>query len=634
MTGAAAISLRSALRAHQAGQLEPAEHIYRSVLAAEPGNLEAQHLLGVVLLQNGDPEGALPLLEEASDRAPERSDYHNRLGVALAALGRIDDAIAAYRKAIASKPDQPEAHNNLAIALAASGDHPAAIIAYRRALTAQPGFFEAHNGLGVALAAVGDFDEAEHHYRRALDIRPDYADARANLGDLLVRSGRLDEAVAELGAALDQQPDHFEARLSLADAYARSGAVDMALRVAKAVLDSNSKSARAHNCYGIICRQAGDAAASLIHLDRAIALDSALADAHANRAITLLTLDRAEASEQAASTAASLSGNAPLHRMNLGMIRLLRGDLRRGFQDYRARFDSGTPWLGRRRFSLPEWDGDCIDGRRLLVWGEQGVGEEVMFAGLIPRLLSRVAGCAIECDPRLVSLFARSFPSSDVVGRTDPVASALLRQDIDCTLAFGDIPAALDLDKADFVDPAAYLVSDMEKVQSLNTRLNQLGSAPKVGIAWRSRGANALFSLEKSTALTDWAEILRVPDIQFVSLQYGDTADEIADVEARNDFFINTDTGVDQAVDLDGFAALISALDLVITTSNTTAHLAGALGKEVWVILPQVPDWRWQLGRGDTLWYPHARLFRQPGTGDWLSVMAEVAGALAARTRI
>jgi len=633
MVGATAISLQTALRAHQAGQLAPAEHIYRCVLEAEPENIEAQHLLGVVLLQNGDPEGALPLLEQAATRAPERPDYHNRLGVALAALGRIDEAIVAYRKAIASKPDQPEAHNNLAIALAASGDHPAAIIAYRRALTVQPGFSEAHNGLGVALSAIGDFEEAEHHYRRALDIRPDYSDARANLGDLLVRSSRLNEAIAELTTALDQRPDHFEARLSLADAYARSGEIAKALAAAKAILKSNPQSARAHNCYGMICRQSGDTAAGLSHLDRAIVLDADLSDAHANRAIALLTLGRFEASEQAAGQAVSLSGDAAVHRVNLGMIRLLRGDFRRGFKDYRARFGSGTPWIGRRRFALPEWDGENIDGKRLLAWGEQGVGEEVMFAGLLPRLLSRAASCVVECDPRLVALMSRSFPLLEVVGRTDPLAPALLRHDIDCTLAFGDIPAALNLGEADFAEPKAYLIPDAAQVGVLRARLEQLGAAPKIGIAWRSRGANTLFSLDKSTDLQEWGEILQARSVQFVSLQYGDTDMEISDAEACHGVSISTDTGIDQTVDLDGFAALIVALDLVITTSNTTAHLAGALGKEVWIIVPHVPDWRWQLRRADTLWYPHARLFRQPGPGDWRGAVAEVAGALAARAR-
>lgn len=629
MSGAVATSLRTALRAHAAGQLEPAEQIYRSVLDADPENLEALHLLGLVRLQNGDPHGAVPLLEEAAGRAPADANYLNRHGVALAAVGRIDEAIAAYRRAIASKPDQPEAHNNLAIALAASGDHQAAIIEYRRALTAQPGFAEAHNGLGVALSAIGEYEDAAHHYRRALDIRPDYTDARVNLGDLLVRTGQLDDAVVELTASLDQDPDHFEAHLSLADAYTRIGQLKKALEISRANLAANPDSARAHNCYGMVCRQAGDPAAALTNFDRAIALDPVLADAHANRAISLMTLGRADAAEQAASQAASLADGG-VYRMNLGMIRLLRGELRKGFEDYRARFASRVPWHGRRKFAFPEWNGEAIDGQRILAWGEQGVGEEVMFASLISRLRARTSECVIECDPRLVPLFVRSFPV-EVVGRTDPVASAVMRHEFDMTLAFGDMAAALGLDKPDFANPTAYLVPDSETVQSLKERLNRLGPKPKVGIAWRSRGSNTLFSQEKSTSLADWSAILRVPGIQFVSLQYGDTAREIADAEANFELTINTDTGIDQSVDLDGFAALIAALDLVITTSNTTAHLAGALGKEVWIILPQVPDWRWQIGRSDTLWYPRARLFCQPNAGDWLGAVAEVAAALAAR---
>ena len=631
MTAAGTIPLQSALRAHKKGQLEPAEALYRSVLESDPDNHEAIHLLGVVLLQTGNQENALPLLEDACCRQPDNADYQNRYGIALAALGRTDDAIAAYRKAIACKPNLPEAHNNLAIALAAQGDQQAAIIAYRRALTAHPAFAEAHNGLGVALTRIGERDEAEHHYRRALQIQPEYFEARANLGDLLMRSNRLDDAVEELQAVLRQQPEYFEAHLSLADAFGRAGDIDKAKEIATKVLGAHSESARAHNCYGMVFRLAGESETAMFHLDRAIELDPLLADARANRAIARLSLGHVDAAERDADQAVALSADAPLHRMNRGMIRLLRGEFRRGFEDYRARFGSGAPWMGYRRFPYAEWNGEPIAGKRILAWGEQGVGEEIMFASLLARLETLASACTVECDPRLVPLFARSFPSLDFVGRADPVAPALLRQGIDCAIAFGDIPAALGLEVSDFAEPEAYLSADAQKVGSLEMLGSSTAGELKVGIAWRSRGANALFSLEKSTDLSDWSEILCTPGISIVSLQHGDVAAEISEAEARLGASIETHIGVDQATDLDGFAALITTLNLVITTSNTTAHLAGALGKDVWIIVPHTPDWRWQLDRSDTLWYPGARLFRQSQDGDWRGVLAAVSVALRER---
>lgn len=633
MAATTTISLQSALRAHQKGQLGPAESLYRSVLSEEPDNHEALHLLGVVLLQSGDEENAEPLLGEACRRQPDNADYQNRHGIALAALGRTDDAIAAYRRAIACKPNLSEAHNNLAIALSAQGDEQAAIIAYRRALTAHPAFAEAHNGLGVALVRIGDRDEAEHHYRRALQIRPDYLDARANLGDLLMRSNRLDQAIGELRTVLREQPDHFEAHLSLADAYGRAGDIDNAKGVSRNALTLHPESARAHNCHGMILRLAGESEAAMSHLDRAIALDPSFADAHANRAIAQLSFGHVDEAERDADRAVALSGGSSLHRMNRGMIRLLRGDFRHGLQDYRARFGSGAPWMGLRHFPYAEWDGEPIDGKRLLAWGEQGVGEEIMFASLLGRIEPRVAACTVECDPRLLPLLARSFSNLNFIGRGDPVAPALLNQDIDCAIAFGDLPAALGLEAGNFADPEAYLRADPDRVSSLEALRNPADGDLKVGVAWRSRGANTLFSLEKSTDLSDWSEILQTPGVSFVSLQHGDADDEIARFEKRFGVTIDVDHGVDQASDLDGFAALIETLDLIITTSNTTAHLAGALGKEVWIIVPHTPDWRWQLGRTDTLWYPRARLFRQAQAGDWRGVLAIVADALRGRVQ-
>jgi hypothetical protein len=483
--------------------------------------------------------------------------------------------------------------------------------------------------LAVALVACEHYDEAEIHYRRALDIKPDYHEARVNLGDLMARIGQFDEAVADLRVVLDAEPGNLEAMICLADTLARMGNIDEALAVAKAAVDHYPDQARAHNCHGMACRQAGDLQAASAHLARAVALDPNLADAYGNRALTMLALGQVKEAAAAAEQAAALEPENGAYRMNLGMIHLLGGDFERGFEGYRARFDSRQTWVKRRDFHQPAWDGEALEGRRVLVWGEQGVGEEIMFGSLLRHLVERSEHCRVECDTRLVPLFRRSLPTIEIYGRTDPPNRVLLDPGIDFTLAMGDLGAALTV--RDFAPANAYLVADETAIAAARQRLGNLGDGLRVGIAWRSRGGNAAFNADKSTNLSQWYPILGTPGARFIDLQYGDTREDVARVADDLAVSITADDTIDQMRDLDGFAALIAALDLVITTSNTTAHLAGALGKEVWVLVPHVPDWRWQLARDDSIWYPRARIIRQPAPGEWRGALVEAGAALAAR---
>jgi Flp pilus assembly protein TadD len=576
---------------HRAGRLDAAERRYRAVLAAEPANAQALHLLGVVLLQRGDAEGARSLLARAAALDPADADCHNRLGLAHAALGARAEAEAAYRRAIARVPRHPEAHNNLGIVLAEAGEADAAVEAYRTALAAKPDFALAHNNLAVALAGLGRLDEAERHYRAALEIDPAYADASVNLAELMLRLNRTDAAAA-LSNVVERHPDHLAARLLLADALLR----------------------------------AGEPAAAAVHYEAALALDPDHADARGNRALALAALGRLAEAEAEAERAVALAPHAAVQRMNLAMLLLLRGALGRGFREYRWRFRAGLPWLVPRPFPQPRWDGAPLSG--LLVWGEQGVGEEVMFASLLPRLAAH-ARVVVECDLRLVPLFRRSF-HLETVARTTPPDPATLDPGLSHQVASGDLAVALALRPKDFASPAAYLVADPARVETLHARY-ALGPGLKVGIAWRSRGANLAFSAAKSSPLAAWDAILRVPGIRFVNLQYGDVSADLAAVARETGVRVFEDPEVEQERDLDGFAAQLAALDLVITTSNTTAHIAGALGCEVWVLLPHVADWRWQHGREDSLWYPRARLIRQPRPGDWDGVLERAAAALRER---
>ena len=250
-----------------------------------------------------------------------------------------------------------------------------------------------------------------------------------------------------------------------------------------------------------------------------------------------------------------------------------------------------------------------------------------MLGTLLPEIIAAAGHCVFECEHRLVPLFARSLPGATVVPRATPAHGATLAPGIEMQSSLGGLCRYLRLDANKFAQPRGYIRADPDKVAAIRSRYAALGSGLKVGIAWRSKTPR--WGVVKSAPLAAWRPLLGLSGAHFVNLQYGDVADELAALESETGVRVHQDGEIDQMASLDDFAAQIDALDLVISISNTTVHIAGALGKPVWTMLPHVPAWRWQLERQDTLWYPAMRLFRQPTHGAWAPLLGTVAKALA-----
>jgi len=266
------------------------------------------------------------------------------------------------------------------------------------------------------------------------------------------------------------------------------------------------------------------------------------------------------------------------------------------------------------------WDGGSLSQKRVLVWSEYGLGDEILFANLLSDVLNEAAACTLVCSPRLVSLFSRSFPRARVVAFGSPIEGTH-----DVHVALTDLAQRFRPDLASFPQHDGYLHAHPESAAALRSRY---AARRLVGIAWRSSsGATGPF---KSAPLENWAAALSIPDVTFVSLQYGDVGSELGAFRARTGIDIAHDATVDSGGDLDPFAAQVQAMDLVISVSNTTVHVAGAMGKPVWILVPEGPGahWYWFRERADNPWYPSARLFRQKHPGDWTAPLGEVAAAL------
>lgn len=269
-------------------------------------------------------------------------------------------------------------------------------------------------------------------------------------------------------------------------------------------------------------------------------------------------------------------------------------------------------------------------GKTILVWGEQGVGDEIMFLSLLPELLSATSHCVIECDVRLVPLFARSFPGLEIVANSMPPNSRTKSTDIDVQISMGSLGRLLRPNIQSFRPHEGYLQADADRAKQCRKRYRGSTDTLVVGISWRS--GNPKVGKSRTLPLDLWDAVLTQPGIQFVNLQYGDCREELGVYRERTGVDVYQDENVVPLRDMDGFAAQVSTMDLVISIDNSTVHMAGSLGVPVWTLLPFSPEWRWLLEREDSLWYSTMRLFRQNERGAWAAVIDRVGEELLALT--
>jgi len=318
-----------------------------------------------------------------------------------------------------------------------------------------------------------------------------------------------------------------------------------------------------------------------------------------------------------------LDPGAAAGAVDLGMLLLGLGRWAEGWPLYDRRLHLATARPHPGRLPQPYWTGTPDSGLGLAVWCDQNVGDEMQFAQLLPEVAGRVGRVVLECDPRLMPLFARSFPAIEVVPRVDPPDPRLLAPDIGAQIPQGHLGGLLRRDAASFArGPARWLVADPDRAEALRRRYQAWSEGrPVIGVAWRS--SNAGFR-GKNLPLERWGPVLRQDGALFLSVQYGDVADDLAAAQAATGVAVAHDPEIDALADLDGFAALLAATDLVISISNSTIHQACGLGRPVWGLLHVRPDWRWGVAGRSCPWFPSLTLYRQAERGAWGPVLEAV----------
>ena len=368
-----------------------------------------------------------------------------------------------------------------------------------------------------------------------------------------------------------------------------------------------------HFNLGCALRGNGESDEAVACFERALALNPEFADAHLNLGVTLHEVGRPAAGIAHFDTALRLRPGWPKAKLSRGISHLALGNYSAGWKDYEARGEVHPQiW---RPWGLPRWNGNPAPGQTLRAYGEQGVGTELMFASCLHDAAAAVHHLVVQCDPRLVRLLARSYPKATVAPNTTAGDKWLLDQGVlpDMEIPMGSLPGIYRRSDRAFVGHPGYLTPD--PLATLRWR-KRLGDGFKVGVSWRG-GGDEQAAIRRCAPIDDWEELLRVPGVRWVNLQYGPNRELIDVARGRWQVVIQDLDGLDPGEDLDDLTGVLSALDLVISVSNSTVHLAGAVGTPVWNLLSEDPDWRWMAGNRESIWHPSVTLFRQPQRGDW-----------------
>ncbi len=360
---------------------------------------------------------------------------------------------------------------------------------------------------------------------------------------------------------------------------------------------------------------------------QAIALRPDCALSHYNLANAQRELGRLDEAIVAYRRAIDLKPGHARTLWNLGICHLLRGEFREGWQLFELRQDAQEVFFDR--FAESRWDGSSLTGRTVVIHAEQGLGDEVLFASCFSDVIRQADQTIVICDPRLEKLFSRSFPTATVYGwlRRKDWSPMPVEESVDVQLPAGSLPLYFRNQPSDFPRQAKFLIPEPQLLAKWRQRMAALGPGLKIGISWRA-GGKPLESRKRTVPLEQWSDFFAKPGVHFVNLQYGDASEEIAAAKAKFGVQIYDWEDADPLVDVDGFAAKIAALDLVISVGNATVHIAGAVGTPAWTLLPMVPSWRWMVAGEESPWYGNVRLFRQPQPAQWQPVLDRLAAML------
>jgi len=504
------------------------------------------------------------------------------------------------------------------------GDLSEARKIYKNIINIDPNHTDAHYLLGTAHLQAAQYQDAHIHLNRANELAPDSSMVNNNLGVTFKNIGQTNAAKLCFEKAATLDASNVDAYINLGTLAYESGEYSTAIKHFNRAISINA-TAIGHlnlaNCY----REIHDfRLAELNYLD-AIKLNYELIDAHNGLAIVYREMGEWERSFQTLSNTLLINGDQNVTHWNIGLHQLYIGDYNNGWRGYEYGCLLSPPIRELPINTDKHWQGQPLESKSILIYGEQGIGDLIMFASCLPDIVSSAQDVYISCDTRLHPVLNNSFTKLTIIDchDRDSLKNVADSQIIDYCIPIGSLPHFVRNSPSCFPSTQQYLYCNKNKYDRWTDRYEKIGSTPRIGISWRG-GKTNFDKKQRSTSLTDWAELLTNLNCTYINLQYGECCDEIEDIYSSNNIRVISWGDSDPLTDLDDFFSQVAALDLVITIDNATAHIAGSLGIPTILLLPNIPDWRWRNEGEDTLWYKSVKLVRKKNSQSWPDLISSV----------
>jgi len=646
--------LEQAVKFHQDGHLAEAEKLYKKVRKSDPKNLIALQLSGVIAAEKKDFTLSLNFFSRAISLQPRYADAFYNRGNVYKTLERYDEALSDYQSTIQLNPSNFRPYFSRGNIYRELGEFTKAISDYTQSILLGCDDPEVYCNRAVVFEYLGQLDEALNDYNMAVDRSPNNTDMLTNRANLLMKVKRYNQAILDFNKLLSDKPQEQAFLNNRGICLRELCQFDLALEDFNNILAISPGNIEALNNRGILLKRMRRPHKALQDLNDALLLDKALCNNNENRpkilsnrgtvyqelnhydealadynsSLAILpTLpetfnnrgntyrdlgDFDKASEDF-DTAIRLNPNYAEAQWNKALLQLLNFDFRNGWQAYEWRWKRELKDTGNfLKPSKPIWNGES--DKRVLIWAEQGIGDEIMFASLISEISEKCSHLLVQCDQRLLPIFERSFPNYITF-----IDKNLLIDEgtYDYHIPIASLPLHFRPSIKSFENtPQRYLKHSKYNSEALRERLLKRKEKKLIGVSWLTKSTLPGAS-NRNLNLIELLKNFDKETVRFVSLQYGDVSKEISKMREHDGIDIIEVKDIDNREDIDGLASLMIACDQIISVDNATVHLAGALGVNTKILLPFNNDWRWGKGRRDSLWYNSVTLYRQKFLNDW-----------------